>query len=76
MRDKKIGCICTADDPYECFRERYPTHRGILDEDEEKEECSCGCHTENEIRHSSRERFVLNNTLRIDQAIDDIEHGR
>lgn len=44
MSDKTIGCICTNDDPYECFRDRYLSHRGVLDEDEEKEACSCGCH--------------------------------
>ncbi len=42
--DKHSACICTSDDSYECFRERYPSHRGISDEDEEKESCQCGCH--------------------------------
>ncbi len=31
---------------------------------------------EKKVKNRSNESFVLNNTLRINQAIDDIEHGR
>jgi len=31
---------------------------------------------EKKVGNRSHESFVLNNTLRINQAIDDIEHGR